>query len=291
MKRQSVSGIFLLLTGFCLLLVSGCDEKATTPVNEGTPDDEEFEMISDVSDLGLDALKIALDLTDTVMAMGGVTKPLFKAHRINEEVLTYNSLAYSYNNYWHIFQFSAKMASTVDGQTDSMIVVGVDSLRFSNGGTFVQYPDELLTDELDVRQHVNMNAYGADGGTMTIADHADVNITAESIQGDVINLSGTVNDSVDAVMVNSEMQLMSCEMEITSNQTFDNLILDNTQKCPTGGSLDMSAAVDINCESDDGPISVQSSWTASYEFNGSTAVINVYSGNQHWQSSGPCGGV
>ncbi len=290
MKRQFIPAVFLLLAGFCLLFVSGCEEKATTPVNVGTPDDEEFEIISDVSDLGLDALKIALDLTDTVMAMGGITKPLFKAHRINDEILTYNSLIYSYNNYWHLFQFSAKMVSTSSGQTDSMIIVGIDSLRFRNSGTYVQYPDDSLTDELDVRQHVSMSAYGADGGTMTVADHANFDVTSESFQGDVINLCGAVNDSVDAVMGDSALQLMTCEMEMTSTQTFNNLILDETQECPTGGSFGLSAAVNINCEGEEGPIAMQSSWTVAYSFNGSTVGIDVYSGNQHWHSVGPCGG-
>lgn len=288
-KILSYGVIFML--GIGLILMSNCSEKATTPTTEGTPEGDEFEMMSDVSDIGLDALKIALDLSDTVMAMGGVTKPLFKAHRINAEVLTYNNLSYTYSNYWHIFGFTAKLVKTEGDQTDSMIVSGVDSLRFRNGGVLVQYPDEINTDELDVRQHINMNAYGADGGQLLIKDHASVNVTSESFGGDVINLNGAVNDSVEVAMDEGEIQLMLCEISMTSTQTFDDLIIDDTEECPTSGTVGMSAAVDIFCEGEEGSLTMESLWVATYFFDNGTVTIDVYSNGQHWQSSDPCGGV
>ena len=153
MRKSLFLGLSIIMV-MGLIFLSACENNSNSTAIQGTPGEEEFGMMSEVSDISLNALEIAMDLSDTVMAMGGVAKPLFKAHRINTEILAYNSLQYEYSNYWHIFVFSAVMVSSENGQTDSLIVSGVDSLRFSNSGVFVQYPDEVSTDKLDIRQHV-----------------------------------------------------------------------------------------------------------------------------------------
>jgi len=288
MRKSLFLGLSIIVV-IGLIFLSACENNSNSTAIQGTPSEEEFVMMSDVSGVSLDVLKIAMDLSDSVMAMGGVAKPLFKAHRINTEILTFNSLQYEYGNYWHIFVFSAVMISSENGQTDSLIVSGVDSLRFSNGGIFVQYPDEVLTDKLDIRQHVEMEAYGADGNVLMIKDDAGVNITGETYQTDVINLNGTVNDSIAANMDNGQVQLMVCEMDMTSTQTYEDLVLDNTQECPTGGTLGMSAAANISCESDNGNFTMQSSWIASFSFDGTNVSIDVYSNGEHWQSTSLCG--
>ena len=290
MRSKSLTQfVFVIVLG--LFFISGCEEKSTSPAIEGEPDDTGFETMSELNELSFTAMKIPFDLTDTVMAMSGSPSSLFKAHKVNTEVLDYHSLEYTYSNFWHIFSFSAVMIITEEGQTDSMQIAGVDSLRFKNSGTIVQYPDELLTDEMDVRQHVDINAYSAEGGVLQIKDHADINVTAESFAGEVITLDGAINDSVAVVAEESGLQIMDCEMELTSTQTYNELILDETQDCPTSGSIGMSAAFSIDCTGDDGSFSFESIWVATYAFSDGSVSVDIYSGGQHWQSTSICGGV
>lgn len=275
-----------------LLFISGCEKNPTTPAIEGEPEDSGYETMDDLNGISLDVMKIAFDLTDTVMAMGGSSPPLFKAHKISTEILDFRSLEYTYSNFWHIFSFSVVMVISEEGQTDSMQVSGVDSLRFKNSGTIVQYPDELLTDEMDIRQHVGINAYSADGVLLQIIDHADINVTAESLTGEVITLDGTITDSVEVTMDEPEMQFVYfCGMELNSTQTYNDLVIDETQDCPASGSIGISALINIYCIGGEDAFSVESTWTATYTFSNGTVSIDIYSAGQHWQSSTVCGGV
>jgi len=290
MRQRSLTQLFFAIV-MGLLFILGCEEKSSSPAIEGEPDDSGYETMSELNELSFEAMKIPFDLTDTVMAMGGSSSPLFKAHKISTEILDYHTLEYTYSNYWHIFVFSAVLIVTEDGQTDSLQISGVDSLRYKNSGTTVQYPDELLTDEMDVRQHVDINAYSAGGDVLQIKDHAEINVTAESFTGEVITLDGAINDSVTVIAEESGMQLMDCEVELTSTQTYNDLVIDETEECPTGGSIGMSAAFSIDCTGDDGLFSVESIWIATYTFSDGTVTVDIYSNGQHWQSTEICGGV
>ncbi|MCP4706140.1 MAG: hypothetical protein GY865_16190 [candidate division Zixibacteria bacterium] len=281
--------IFIIVLGGLLIL--GCEEQSTSPVIEGEPDDNGFEAMSELNEIGLEVMKIPFDLSDTVMAMGGSSSPLFKAHKVNAEVLEYRSLEYAYSNFWHVFSFSAKLVITEDGQTDSLLISGIDSLRYKNAETIVQYPDELLTDEMDIRQHVDINVYNGDGGVLQIKDHASINVTTESFTGEVITLDGAVHDSVAIVSQDSGVQLMDCDIDLTSTQTYNDLVLDETQDCPGSGSIGMSAAFSIDCQGDEGSLSLESAWIATYSFSNGTVSVDIYSNGQHWQSTSICGGV
>lgn len=281
--------VFVVVLG--LLFISGCEEKPTSPAIEGEPDDSGYETMSDLNGLSLEMIKIAFDLSDTVMAMGGIAKPLFRAHKVNTEILIFRSLEYTYSNFWHVFSFSAILIITEEGMTDSLQVSGVDSLRFKNSGTIVQYPDELLTDEMDIRQHVDINAYSAEGGVLQISDHADINVTTESFNSEVITLNGTITDSVGVFTEGAGMELMDCEIELTSTQTYNDLVIDETQDCPSSGSIGMSAAFSIACVGNEDSFSLESIWIATYTFSDGTVSIDIYSGGQHWQSTDICGGV
>jgi len=281
--------VFVIVMG--LFFILGCEEKPTSSAIEGEPDDSGFEMMSDLNGLSFEVMKIPFDLTDTVMAMSGSSSPLFKAHKISTEIIDYRSLEYTYNNFWHIFTFSVAMIITEEGQTDSLIISGVDSLRYKNSGTTIQYPDELLTDEMDIRQHVDINAYSAEGGVLQIKDHANISVTTESFIGNVITLDGAIHDSVMAVTEESGAQPMDCDIELTSTQTYNDLVIDETQECPTSGSIGMSAAFNIDCVGDEGALSLESAWIATYSFSSGTISIDIYSGGQHWQSTSICGGV
>lgn len=290
MRSKSLTQfVFVIVLG--LFFISGCEEKSTSPAIEGEPDDSGYETMSDLNELTFEAMKIPFDLTDTVMAMGGSSSQLFKAHKVSTEVLDYHRLEYTYSNFWHIFSFSVVLIITEEGQTDSLQISGVDSLRYKNSGTIVQYPDELLTDEMDIRQHVNIMAYFAEGGVLQITDHADINVITDSFAGEVITLDGTITDSVAVNTEESGMQLMDCEMELTSTQTYNDLVIDETQECPTSGSVGMSAAFSIDCVGDEGSFSIESTWIATYTYSNGTISIDIYSGGQHWQSTSICGEV
>ncbi len=289
--RAKFLSLSVFVTVLGLFFILGCEEKPTSSAIEGEPDDTGFETMSDLNGLSLEVMKIPFDLSDTVMAMGGSSSPLFKAHKISTEVLEYRSLEYAYSNFWHVFTFSALLVITEEGQTDSMQVSGVDSLRYKNSGTTVQYPDELLTDELDIRQHVDINAYSADGGILQIKDHANIVVTTESFVGEVITLNGAIHDSVSIVTQYSGLELMDCDIELTSTQTYNDLVIDETQECPSNGIIGMSAAFNLDCIGEEDYLSLESAWIATYSFNNGTISIDIYSDGQHWQSTSICGGV
>lgn len=290
MRSKSVS-LFVFLIVLGLFFISGCEEKSTTPAIEGEPDDSGFETMSDLNELSFETLKIPFDLTDTVLAMSGLSATPFKAHKITTELLNYHSLVYTYSEFWHIFSFSAVLIITEEGQTDSLQISGIDSLRYKNSGVIVQYPDELLTDEMNIRQHVDINAYSAEGGVIQIKDHANINVTTESFAGNTMTFDGVIHDSVAIVTEELGEQILDCEVELTSTQTYNDLVIDDTQDCPTSGTIGMSAYYSIDCVGNEGSLSLESTWIATFTFGNGMVSIDIYSGGQHWQSSTVCGGV
>jgi hypothetical protein len=88
--------------------MGSCSDKGTEPV-EGDLNDPSYQMMSSILGEGVNtfdmmALQIATTLKDSVFVMGGVSKPRFKVHQIDEDILAGFEYTYSYDNYWHIFE-------------------------------------------------------------------------------------------------------------------------------------------------------------------------------------------
>ena len=100
-----------------------------------------------------------------------------------------------------------------------------------------------------------------------------------------------IHDSVAVTIEQADFQILDCDIELTSTQTYNNLVIDDTQDCPSSGSIGMSAAFNIDCVNEEGSLSIESIWIATYTFSNGTVMIDILSGGQHWQSSDICGGV
>jgi hypothetical protein len=293
MKKYFLSALSLILGGL-LVLSGGCGDKSTESNNlsQAEMDLVDGLMSESVQSLSFDALKIGLDLTDSVAAMGGVGKPLFTLHKTSSELVHFSDLAYSYDNFWHIFELIGKITFTDGGGTDSLVISGIDSIRFQNSGTPVQYPDELLTDEVNFRQHFSFDAYGALGSSLEIVDHSSLDITGESFELDIFTLNGHSNDTLNMIFESVGENPVSCNISLAAEQDLENVVIEEDLDCPVGGTAEMTAVLDMECSDPENSFALAGTWTATWTFTSDGMVhVVISSGSNHWEDTQACNGT
>lgn len=289
MKKYPMNLLFL--TVLTVFIFSGCSDNPTK--TEGSLTDEEFVLMDQIlnetmQNYNVETLRLALDLTDSVAEMGGAGKPLFNLHKANDDVLDITELSYTYQNYWHVYQVSAKITASAGEETDSLIMSGVDSLRFRADGTPSQYPVEDTTDEVNIRQHYNIEAYGSLGGTFDFSHHALIDITGEHFDLDIFTLAGAVSDSVEIDF--EDYEGLTCDIFLNSGQSYDDVVINGELECPESGKSSVTAIVDMACSDSTGSFSADGTWTAAYTFYGDSVSVVVESGNTRWTYTEDCYG-
>jgi len=294
---------YFLMAGILvgLVLTVGCsddDDKGTTPLTPGDPDDPQFLMARGVLGEGLMSndgaiIDLAMILTGEIPPKAGYDNP-FKPQAVTQfDSLSYT---YSYNNFWHIFSVLAVQAPWNGEGYDSLIYTGVDSLRFSNLSGPMQYPDSTTT-TFNIRAHIDVHITTANtdikvnpaGADATISTDASYIITGHADTALYIN--GT---SADSLMATLAGDTITCDIELTASQTATNLYLDEIALseeggCPRSGTLRIVSSMDLYCESETDTLDAQGVWTVLFTYDEGMVTINFNNGVSYWVVTDQCG--
>lgn len=283
--------IFLSLLTLAALAIWGCSDSSTK--TEGNPSDQEFVLMDQIMSesmmqFNIEALRLSLNLTDSVAMMSEKPRPLLRLNETSDDILSIDELSYVYDdqNYWHIFTVSANVISSDFGDTDSLSVSGVDSIRFRNDGTPVQYPDEDSTDEINSRVHFDMDAFGSLGETFSFMHHASFDITGGQFDLDIFTLDGATSDSVDVSF--DDYEGLSCDIFLNSDQTYADILFNGDLECPESGTSAVTAVVDMSCSDSTGNFALSGTWTGDYTFSGDSVSVVIESGSTRWSYSEAC---
>jgi len=283
--------IFLSLLTLAALAIWGCSDSSTK--TEGSLSDQEFVLMDQIMSesmmqFNIEALRLSLNLTDSVAMMSEKPRPLLRLNETSDDILSIDELSYVYDdqNYWHIFTVSANVISSDFGGTDSLSVSGVDSIRFRNDGTPVRFPDEDSTDEINSRVHFDMDAFGSLGETFSFMHHASFDITGGQFDLDIFTLDGATSDSVDVSF--DDYEGLSCDIFLNSDQTYTDILFNGDLECPESGSSAVVAVVDMSCSDSTGNFALNGTWTGDYTFEGDSVSVLIESGGNRWSYSEAC---
>jgi len=289
MLKKFILLISMLSLG--VLIVNGCSDSSTK--TEGSLSDQEFILMDQIMsesmmEFNIEALRLSLNLTDSVGMMAEKPRPLFGLNKPNDDILTISELSYQYDpdNYWHIFTITASVISSDFGETDSLSVSGVDSIRFRNDGVLTRFPHEDSTDEVQSRVHFDMDAFGSLGETFSFMHHASFDITGGQFELDIFALDGATSDSVDVSF--DDYEGLSCDIFLNANQVFTEILFNGDLECPESGNVSAAAIVDIACSDSTESFTLDGTWTADYTFDGDSVSVVVESGNTRWTYSEAC---
>ncbi|GEM_PF-2501618 len=286
MKKCSLVPFMLL--GLAAFLIAGC---SSSTKSEGSLSDTEFQIMDQILNesmmsFNIEALKLSLNLIDSVSDITA-EKPLFTLHKANDEILQITELSYSYYNSWHIYSVTAKIISDEYGETDSLLVTGIDSLRFLIDGEPRHFPDPDSTDEVNIRMHFDMDAFSALGGTFSFNHHTSFDITGEDFELDVFTLNGETSDSVDISF--DDYDGVSCDIFLNADQNFTDIFFNTDLECPDSGISNITAIVDMACSDSTQSFDVNGTWTGDFTFEGEDISVIIESGNTRWSFTDTCG--
>lgn len=288
MKLLALLSLVLLLVAV-LALIPGC---SSSPANSamGDANDPEFLLIQEfVGESSTDgiarAMEISFELFDSIPGVAPAPKNFTQRAAADEDLLVVDSFNYAYTNGWHIFEFWIWATDTAAG--DTVDVFGIDSLRALSNGTPMQVPDSSM-DALYIRCHWdvalrNSNVIGSADNSVNIVNIDWYGVDPANISGSVVeNLSGTVSDSETVV-----------DFSFSNSLTADDIVLNlAADECPTSGSLNLTAAIDISAIRTIGAsvdtLSIDGVWEISATFEGTDLTVTYYDGTTYWETTESC---
>jgi hypothetical protein len=187
---------------------------------------------------------------------------------------------YTYSDFWHIFTVYARLIETEMEVSDTLIYTGTDSIRFRNPLGPVPGPD--LATAMDIHAHFGAEFTMMNGFALVTSD-ASFELTVA--QDTTLVVNGTSADTLNGYFQEADT---TCEIYMTSNQTATNVVID-TFECPTGGTINVDATLDISCMADTIPLELSGAWNVLFVFNDGISVTVTYtSGNNYWTETIPC---
>lgn len=294
MKRFTL--LFTLLSlGVFMAMLPGCStEDAITNLIQGDTNSAEFQFVNEI--IGSDAMEgfgnvsaFSFELIDSIP--GATFSPKNSNGRqalgIGDEIILFDSLSYSWNGSWHVFAFSAMIIDTMFN--DTIDISGIDSLQTLSNGTPIQVPDSSM-DELRVRAHIVISERNGSFNGSGIHSIDITGITPMLI--DPVTLNGSATETFSGTDSDSGA---TCNFAFSNALTVNNVVvsLEGTSGCPTSGSINMTANIDMTCIQNLGSavdtVKVAGSWsfTGVFASDGSIA-ITISDGTTVWQTTEPC---
>lgn len=294
MKRFTLLFTLLSLGAFITLLPGCSSDDVVSNLIQGDTNSSEFQAVENiVGSEGFEAIGNSFDFTLEILDSipGSTFSPKKAISRqalgIDNEILVFDSLSYSWDGTWHVFAFSAMLIDTI--YNDTISIDGIDSIQTLSGGQSMQVPDSTL-DELRIRSHFVIAEVG--GQFTANSDHAltVTGITVEMLTPVTIN--GTATETASGSDGDSTI---TCTFTFSNALTVTNIMIaeGGTIGCPTSGSISMTATIDMSCIGDLGTgvdtISVSGVWTATgvYASDGSVA-LTISDGTTVWNTTEPC---
>ena len=300
MKRLSILAIIVIF-GAVFALLAGCDKDSTSPeLLEGSLDDPNYEMMDGIFGEGFgefssQMLGLSMALTDSIPGQRGPAK-LFAGAAVVED--DFSTIEYSYTwddvNYWHIFNVYAYAEEDLGGGSiNTYSYEGIDSIRFEDNSGPMQFPDEMTT-IMKIRWHF-VTDITADTDEISLTNDASLDL-AGVYEGD-FTMNGISDDSIGVSIGESQS---TCEIAISSVQTFTDIVMDELARsgnsCPADGQIDIDAAISVECEGGDDfdELSINGDWDISFEFNstGETRQVTItyIDGTTRWVNTVDCEG-
>jgi len=281
---------FALLTALfvpmlIVALLPGCGGKSTSSnLTPGDTTSADFQFVQSFLGDGVQQSIIsALDLTfilwDSIPGVSASPRDHYRPMALQTGDSL--SLNYNYADGWHVFSFEMR----AEDETDTVVMTGIDSVRFLSNGEPMQVPDSTA-DALDIRPHFTLEAY-VNGSSMSTDQALSVtNLTNDMLEPVTVNGS-----SVEAATLIFADSVSSCTLAMGTHLTLNNIVtvLDGAS-CPTSGSLHASATIDMSCTGDGGNAAdVNGSWYLTATYNGTTATMQYSNETTVWNVTEPCG--
>lgn len=232
------------------------------------------------------SLDMSISLLDSIPQIPGKVAGSLKSLGGGEDIIITAINSYSYENGWHIFDFSADVIDNYNN--DTVFVAGVDSVKLLLGGTPVQYPSGTESfDAINEHAHASYSqSWSDDFGAV----HHLVEVALESSPTDtVITISGTTNDTAS---FSNEDQLMACSIDMNLNQTISSLVMSvvDNSGCPSSGSITTTAGLDMSCSGQNGSFNYNDDITVGLVVNqNGTITITYQSNNLNFSVTESCG--
>lgn len=294
MKRN----VFVSLLMLALLAVVGigCGENSTTGPSNLVIDSTNFLVVDDV--IGDDyfssafqSMDLSFALLDSIPFPAAPEKSAYSDFATGAEDIIISSISqYTFSNGWHIFDFEGTAYDPISQITSA--VTGTDSIQVIEDGIAVQFPqgDDFI-DALKLRAHV---LWQTDPTSSTGSFHhaLDVEILRTEVDT-ILVISGSASDSVYAVFGEGSTV---CVLDVSMNQTITALSMNsNGDECPTSGTINMSASIDLACTDTSSvgtsldSLSISSQWLVTATVNNDGSVTVHYSDNTtQWTVTQPC---
>ena len=288
--------ILMVLVAMLALLAfawfAGCsddddDGGGATGPTPGSPDDPQYQMVSDmigegfldhderILELGLNMMFLVPDKTDG----NGLLKSMQPAQGPDSLSTTYE---YSEADFWHIFNIYARYVEVDFETSDTLIYTGIDSLRFSNPLGYVRDPDSATG--METHAHFDVELYASGANAMIVSD---ASYTVTGVENVGLVISGIASDSLDGTFMDADT---TCSVILTTDQTATDLVYDlfATYDCPSSGDINIGAHFDVACVMDTSLFSFENNWTVRFIFNGSDITVTYNNGTNIWTDTLDC---
>jgi hypothetical protein len=292
----------LLLLGFALITLVGCDDEDETVMQSGDPNDPGFQFVQD--EVGSDAfdnfgvdLNLSMALLESTLGGGSQSDTRNSALRKavsalngNAEIIISGSSNFEFTqDGWYVFDFEALV---VEDLTDSLEIVGIDSVQILLDDVPVQWADpQPEIDELKAYAHVNwMNNSDDSAGA-----HHRMQVLVEMVNSDsVVTVNAGIDDTLHTDWANDTE---SCELLIDRHIDLTDFVVlvgpNEADDCPQSGSAVVAAGIDLDCTGSGGlrEWGVEGAWSITAVVNGDgTVTVTASIGNTTWTVTEPIEG-
>lgn len=232
------------------------------------------------------SLDMSISLLDSIPQAPSKVAGSLKSLSDGEDITITAINSYSYENGWHIFDFTADVVDPF--YNDTVFVNGIDSIQLLMGSTPVQYPTGTESFN-SITQHAHAGytqSWNDDYGAV----HHLVGVSIDSSPTDtIITIGGTANDTVSASF---DTDMMSCGLDVSFNQTISSLtmsVMDNSG-CPSSGSVTTAAEIGMACSGQNGDFNYNEYMTVSAVVNNDGSITVTYeSSNLNFTVTETCG--
>jgi len=288
---------FVLLTAILapvivMAFIIGCgssDKSTNDSLLPGDTTNPSFQLVSDFLGEGIaenvsQSINLSFELWDSIPDVTASPRDHYRPMitQAGDSVsLTYT---YAYSNGWHIFDFEAYSADI----TDTVVVSGIDSIRFLSEGTPMQFPDSTV-DALIIHPHFSINTY----------------VNGSSISSDqALTLSNLSNNPTQPVTVNgASVEIASlvfddsnstCTLDMSSTLGISNVVvLLEGDECPSSGSMNLLATLDLACigvgDNLGDSLNVNGAWNLTAAYTGTATNLRYSDGTTEWNVTDSCG--
>lgn len=299
MKRLMLVLLCTLL-GLSVILMLGCDKDDDVTGNDNTtltPEDSSMivdVLQSDMFETPLKSLEVSLVLLDYLPEgkMPKMSNPVAALGQDEEIPVIIEAEYQGYFNGWHVFNFHARV--TDQSTSDTVNIVGTDSVQIIEAGAPVQYPGPGTVIE-GLKECAQADWWTNSDDTGAIHHRLEIDLDT-SLTGDIlVTVNGTVDDYLN---VHEEDDDWVCDIELGLDQVITDIVfnVDQESDCPESGQIVQIVTIDIHCAGE-GPnagdtMDINGVWTVTAIVNEGedTVTITFSNGIVSWTVVEPCNG-